>query len=118
MKFVPAITTGIKDLQVRQLFEFVLRLLGSVVQYDLYKLTTVWHVPFKLSVPTTGLQLRTTPPAVVRLGRAVAIGDEITPVYTGSVLWTWGGDGSVTIQDVEGLVAGVKYELTFEVVSN
>lgn len=118
MRFTPRITTGIKDPQVRQLFEFVLKLLGAVVQYDLYRLRAVWHVPFVLNVPTFGNNIRNVGPDVVRLGRAVAVGDEITPVYTGSVLWTWQGDNQVLIQDVAGLVDGVTYDLTFEVLSD
>jgi hypothetical protein len=40
-----------------------------------------------------------------------------TYVYTGSVLWTWAGSSQVTIEDIEGLVDGVTYELVFEVVT-
>jgi hypothetical protein len=115
MRFVPAITTGIKDGQVRQLFESLFRILIGLPQTDIYKFTKVWHVPFDMTVPTSGNAPRISAPAIVRLGRAVAVGDEITPVHTGSVLWTWAGSNQVTIQDAAGLVDGVTYELTFEV---
>lgn len=117
MRFVPAITTNIVDGVVRQLFEFVFRLLGNVPEYNIYKSTVVWHVPFDMNVPTNGNTLRVVSPDVVRLGRAVATGDSLTPVYTGSVLWAWQGGGQVRILDVAGLVDGVKYDLVFEVVS-
>lgn len=118
MRFKPAITTGIKDLQIRQLFEFVFKLFGNVVQYDLYKLRRVWHVPFYLDVPTAGNAHRVAGPDVVRLGRAVAVGDERTPVYHGAVLWRWAGDSRVEILDAEGLVYGVTYDLVFEVTAH
>jgi len=118
MRFKPAITTGIQDLQIRQLFEFVFQLLGIVVQYDIYKTRNVWHVPFRLDVPTGKKSSpRVQPPDVVRLGRALVVQDEITPVYTGAVLWRWLGNSQVMIEDVEGLVDGVTYDLVFEVLS-
>lgn len=115
MKFIPGLTNGIQDPLVKQLFEFVLGLLRSVLQYDLYKCTVTWHTPFFLDVPVRG-KPRTTPPDVVRVGTARAVGTEQTPVHTGSVLWLWSSGGRVNILDVAGLVDGVKYELTFEVV--
>lgn len=118
MRFKPAITNGIDDTQVRQLLEFVFKLLGNVVQYDLYKLRKVWHVPFRLDVPTSTNVPRIAGPDVVRLGRALAVWDEVTPVYTGAVLWRWLGNNQVMIEDVEGLVEGVNYDLVFEVLSS
>ena len=114
MRFKPAITTGIKDPQARQLFELVFQLLGQVVQYDVYSFRKVWHVPFKLDIPTAGSK-RVVPPQVVRLGKASVYQDEQTPVYTGSVTWRWVGNSQVEISDVEGLVDGVTYDLVFEV---
>lgn len=118
MRFIPAITNGIKDGQVRQLLELIFQLLGRVPEYNIYKYRAVWHVPYRMAVPTGGNTLRVVSPDVVRVGRALAVGDETTPVYTGSVLWKWLGGGQIEIQDVQGLVDGVTYDLTFEVLSN
>jgi hypothetical protein len=117
MRFTPHITSGIKDSQVRQLFEFVFKLFAGLLDYNLYTVTAVWKVPFVLDVPVASGAPRVVSPAVVRVGRAIAVGDEQTPVHTGSVLWTWKGNGQVNIADVAGLVENVKYTLTFEVVS-
>lgn len=116
MRFTPTITSGIKDAVIRQALEFIFRLLGRVPEYNIYKYRTVWHVPYLMAVPTNGNTQRVLSPDVVRVGRALAVGDEITPVYAGAVLWKWTGS-QVEIQDVEGLVDGVTYDLTFEVVS-
>lgn len=118
MRFTPQLTNNLKDAAARQLFEFIFKLLGNVIQYDIYKSRVVYHVPFKLAVPTTGNNPRIKTPDIVRLGRALAVGDEVTPVYTGSVLWRWLGGSQVSIDDVEGLVDGVTYDLTFEVLSS
>jgi hypothetical protein len=76
----------------------------------------VWHVPFSLQVPTFGNTTRTSSPQIVRLGRAAVSGDQLTPVHFGACSWQWNGDGSVQILDVDGLVDGVKYQLTFEAI--
>jgi hypothetical protein len=116
MRFTPAITTNVQDGAVRQLLEYVFRLLKVVPEYNIYKSTQVWHVPFNLQVNTNANTTRIVSPDVVRVGRALLTGDLQTPVYTGSVLWLWRGNGQVQILDVAGLVDGVSYDLTFEVV--
>lgn len=116
MRFPPSLPVGIGDQKTIKLFTDIIRSLTGVLDLNTYKLTVVWNPPITLSIPTFGNMSRSSSPDIVRCARAVDTSSRTTPVHFGATFWSWVGDGSVRIDDVDGLVAGVKYELTFEVV--
>lgn len=116
MRFVPKLQTGIVDLKLVKIFTDILKNLASVLDYNTYPTTIVWNPPFDLAVPTAGNMPRTTSPDIVRVARAVDPSNPTVPVHFGATSWTWLGNGSVRVTDVDGLATGVKYNLVFEAV--
>ena len=116
MRFVPTLPVGLGDQKLIKLFTDILRCLANVLESNTYTAEVVWSVPFVLQVPLSGQIRRLESPAVVRLGRAIDSATPATPVHFGACSWEW-NNGSVKINDVDGLVSGTKYKLTFEVVS-
>jgi hypothetical protein len=89
----------------------LLRVLSAnVLDYSVVEVETVWAVPFSLALPT---RAGAASPKIVRVARAVPT--DGSPVHFGATTWSWTGSG-VSISDVDGLVAGTSYKLTFEVV--
>ena len=118
MKFAPKITNAIQDGQVRQILEFVLRLLGAVLESNVYTVTKPWHVPFAFGVSANSNAPRVTPPRSVELTQARIYQRPSELVYTGAVNWSWSNTtNTIIVHDVEGLVEGVEYVLTFQVTS-
>lgn len=92
---------------VRQL----LRVLSAdVLDYSVVAVEKVWSAPFDLALPT---RAGNSSPSIVRLGRAVV--SDGSPVHFGATTWTWTGTAA-RITDVDGLVPGTSYKLTFEVI--
>ena len=116
MRFVPTLPVGLGDQKLTKLFTEILRCLANVLESNTYTVEVAWSVPFILQAPMSGQVRRADSPSIVRLGRAVDVASPATPVHFGATTWEWRGDGSVKITDVDGLVAGTKYRLTFEVV--
>lgn len=116
MRFTPKLQTGAIDVKLVKVFTDILKTLASVLDCNTYPTTLVWNPPFDLAVPTAGNMPRTTSPDIVRVARAVDPANPTAPVHFGATSWTWLGNGSVRITDVDGLVSGVKYNLVFEVV--
>lgn len=117
MKGVPQLPHGLEDPRLVRLLTDMLKNLTNVLDSNLYTFDEVtWQVPFDFYVPTAGNVPRTTSPGVVELKRAIAVGDPTTPVHFGATAWNWRGGGQVRVTDVDGLVAGTKYQLTFQVV--
>lgn len=85
---------------------------ANVLDYSVVEVETVWSAPFSLALPT---RAGNASPKIVRAARAVDVANPTTPVYFGATSWNWTGAG-VSISDVEGLVTGTTYKLTFEVV--
>jgi hypothetical protein len=117
VRFVPTLPVGFTDTKLIKLFTDILRCLSNVLESNTYTVETVWRVPFVLQIPTAGNVRRTEEPSIVRLGRAIVSTDLQAVVHFGACNWQWVGNGNVQINDVDGLVNGVKYKLTFEVVS-
>lgn len=116
MRNVPIVPVGLDDAKLTQFLTNVVKVLKSAPDVQCYTVTVVWQVPYLLSVPTGQPSPRTAPPTVVRLSRAVLFAEPETPVEWGSgITWTWQGRDTVKIINQAGLVEGVKYELTFEV---
>lgn len=117
MRIVPILPVGIKDEKLIKFLTDVVKSLRGVTDTACYTLTTAWQVPFTLAIPTLWPLPRQVSPQIVRLGRAVLLNEPSTPVYWGaSTTWAWRGGNSVEIFDQEGLVQGVQYTLTYEVV--
>lgn len=117
MKFVPIVPVGLDDPKLTQFLTNMVKSLKAVQEAQCYTVTVVWKTPFDLPVPTGQPTPRTTPPIVVRLARAVLFSEPETVVGWGaSTTWSWRGNDTVRITDQAGLVEGVKYSLTFEVV--
>lgn len=85
-------------------------LTANVLDYSVVEVETVWSPPFSLALPT---RAGNASPKIVRVARAVPA--DGSPVYFGATTWSWTGAG-VSISDVDGLVTGTSYKLTFEVV--
>lgn len=116
MRFFPTVPVGIGDQKLLKFLTDVIKSLSGVLDLNTYTLEIVWNPPFSLQVPTFGNMPRKTSPDIVRVARAVATDSTLTPVHFGATSWVWQGSGQVQILDVDGLVAGAKYSLTFEVV--
>ena len=117
MKYVPIVPVGLQDPKLNQFLTNVVKALRSAPDLQCYTVTVVWKTPFDLPIPTGQPTPRTSSPSIVRLGRAVVSAEPETVVGWGaSTLWTWQGNDTVKILDQSGLVEGVKYELTFEVI--
>lgn len=116
MRFVPVVPVGIGDQKLLKLFTDILKNLTGVLDLNTYTLEIVWNPPFNLQVPTFGNMPRKSAPDIVRVARAVDVSNPLTPVHFGATSWIWAGSGQVTILDVNGLVAGTDYSLTFEAV--
>lgn len=116
MRFLPTRPPGIKDALISRLFDDILQVLKDVLNSNTYNVEMVWSVPFNLQIKTGLGDSRRFPPEIVRVARATPSDDLETPVHFGATQWSWNGDGSVAIKDVDGLVTGTKYRLVFEVV--
>jgi len=117
MRTIPTVPNGLKDQKLIQFLVAVVRALRAAPDLQCYNRTAVWATPFVLSIPDGSGTPRPSPPTIVRLGRAVLSSEPETVVGWGaSTLWTWQGNDTVKILDQSGLVEGVKYELTFEVI--
>lgn len=117
MRIVPTVPNGLADQKLIQFLTAVVRALRAPPDVRCYNRVAVWKVPFTLTIPDGSGTPRPTPPAIVRLGRAVLSSEPATVVGWGaSTTWSWQGNDSVSIIDQSGLVEGVKYDLTFEVV--
>lgn len=117
MKYVPVVPVGLDDPKLTQYLTNVTKALRSVQDAQCYTVTVVWRVPFDLPVPTGQPTPRTSSPVLVRCGRAVLSAEPETPVQWGAdTTWSWRGADTVRIFNQGGLVEGVKYELTFEVI--
>jgi hypothetical protein len=107
---VPYSTTA--DGLIAVVKELLRVLTANVLDYSVVEVETVWSTPFSLALPTRAGNIS---PKIVRAARAVDVANPTTPVYFGATAWSWTGAG-VSISDVEGLVAGTTYKLTFEVI--
>lgn len=117
MRSVPVLPVGVvKETSLVAFFTAILRNLTTVLDYSVYTNTVVWKAPFDLYIPSGDSQARQTRPKIVRLGNAVVVNDVETPVDFGATGWTWKGGDNVKIFAQAGLVEGVKYDLTWEVV--
>lgn len=116
MRYVPRLPVGFTDLKLIRVLNEIIRALTNVLDLSTYTITTVWNVPFDLTVPVAGNLPRNTSPDIVRVARAFPTDDTETVVHFGATSWKWLGANQVRITDVDGLVAGVKYTLVFEVV--
>lgn len=87
-------------------------LTANVLDYSVIEVETVWSAPFTLNLPARGAA---GSPKIVRVARAIASATPSTPVHFGATAWTWTG-AAVSVSDVDGLVAGTSYKLTFEVI--
>lgn len=117
MKFAPKITNHIQDPQVRQILEFVLRLLQANPETNVYTFTKPWLPPFAMDVSANSGAPRLVPPRDVVLTDARVFQRPQEVVYTGAVNWHWSTTNTIIVDSVEGLVEGVQYVLTFQVTS-
>ena len=85
-------------------------LAANVLDYSVVTVEKTWSTPFDLALPARAGGVS---PQIVRLGRAVVA--DGSPVHFGATTWTWTG-AAVRISDIDGLVPGVSYKLTFEVI--
>lgn len=117
MKYAPVVPIGVKDQKLTLFLTVAARALGLLPDHQCYTNTVVWTLPFRLLIPSYYGVPRTTQPQIVRLGRAVLDSDPSTVVQWGaSTTWVWKGNDTVSILDQAGLVEGVKYQLTWEVI--
>jgi hypothetical protein len=116
MERLPAPSIDIKDTNVRRFLLELLKALTNVSESALYSVEVAWSEPMNLSVPFRSGGVRKNSPAIVRLANASLSAAPELPVSYGATKWKWNGDGSVKIIHVEGLTAGTRYQLTFEVV--
>lgn len=108
---------GFQDPKVNELAKDISAGFASVLESTVYKVETLWNPPFTLLVPFLGGEKRLNPPDFVVCQRARNLTDPsvlVTPA--GGTSFEWVGDGRVRIDAISGLTAGVKYELTLNVV--
>lgn len=115
MRFVPRFTSTFLDSRLNSLFRDILLCFQGIPDTNTYKFEVVWVVPFTMSVPTQNNTPRTSSPDVVECKRAIDVANPTTPVLFGACHWNWIGDNSVRIENVDGLIAGTRYQLTFQV---
>lgn len=117
MKLAPTVPVGLQDMKLITLLTSIVKCLKIHPDHQCYTLTTVWTAPFILTIPPAGNpQPRNLKPDIIRLGNAVVTDVPETPVEWGSTTWAWQGNSVVKIINQAGLVEGVRYTLTFEVV--
>ena len=118
MRLAPTVPVGLQDPKVITLLTNIVKCLKIQLDHQCYTTTAVWKVPFVLSIPQSGSSSpRNVKPNIVRLGNAVLTELPETVVqYGASCTWQWQGGDTVKITDQAGLVEGVRYTLTFEVV--
>jgi len=115
MKIIPRFSGGFLDPNLNSLVRDILLCFSSIPDTDYFTFEVVWVVPFLMSVPTTGNKPRAVSPRLVSCGRAVDVANPTTPVDFGACHWNWVGNNNVSVENVIGLVAGTKYQLTFKV---
>lgn len=119
MRLAPTVPVGLKDLKLITLLTSIVKCLKNHPDHECYTVTVVWQVPFTLLVPERGnTQPRNIKPNIIRLGNAVLASNPETVVEWGAATnWVWQGNSQVKILNQAGLLEGVRYTLTFEVVS-
>lgn len=118
MKLAPTVPVGLQDLKLITLLTSIVNVLKIHPDHQCYTTTAVWQVPFMLQIPQAGnSQPRNIKPQIVRLGNAVLTEEPETVLEWGAgITWVWQGNSTVKILNQAGLVEGVRYTLTFEVV--
>jgi hypothetical protein len=119
MRLAPTVPVGLQDLKLITLLTSVVKCLKNQPDHECYTMTVVWQVPFLLLIPERGnTQPRNIKPNIIRLGNAVLTEKPETVVEWGAATnWVWQGNSQVKILNQAGLLEGVRYTLTFEVVS-
>lgn len=116
MKYTPTVPIGFADQKIIKIFTDIVRSLTNVVECSTHEVTTVWKLPFTLTVPLTNTLPRKFSPDSVRLVRAQPDADmDASMSFIGPVAWKWAGGNKITITDADGIYESVKYHLTFEV---
>jgi len=119
MRLAPTVPVGLQDVKLITLLTAIVKCLKIQPDSQCYTVTVVWKVPFVLQIPEAGnTQPRNIKPNIIRLGNAVLTAAPETIVEWGAATnWVWQGNSVVKILNQAGLVEGVRYTLTFEVVS-
>lgn len=114
MKLTPTVPVGLQDNKLITYLTQVARALKNHPDHQCYTVTVVWTVPFVLQA----LETQNVRPSIVRLGNAQLTNAPETVVEWGAgTTWLWQGNGQIKILNQAGLLEGVKYTLTWEVVS-
>jgi len=118
MRLAPTVPVGLQDNKLITLLTSIVNCLKNQPDHQCYTMTAVWKVPFILTIPQAGnTQPRNTKPNIIRLGNAVVTDAPETILEWGNATnWVWQGNSVVKILNQAGLLEGVRYTLTFEVV--
>lgn len=116
MRVLPRYTGFFSDVKQNAFAQDIVRAFTSLLDHSTYTVDVVWSPPVPMSVPLFGGVPRAVSPDIVRVARATLSADTTTPVHFGATAWSWLGNNSINLTDVDGLVVGTKYRLVLEVI--